>query len=200
MFVCSFWSLLSLLFSHFSHVQLFATPWTAARQASPAYHHLPEFTQTHVPEVGDAIQPSHPLLSLLLLPCVFPSIRVFSSELALHTGGKSYWSFILASDLPMNIQDRFPLGWTGWISLQPKEPSRVFSNTTVQKHQFFRAQPFYGPTLTSIRDCWKAIVLTIQTFVVKVMSLLCSILSRLVIASLSFDYTDLCCQSDVSAL
>ena len=59
-----------------------------------------------------------------------------------------------ASVLPMNIQDWFPLGWTGWISLQSKGLSRVFSSTTVQKHQFFGAQ-LYSPTLTSIHEYWK---------------------------------------------
>ena len=61
-----------------------------------------------------------------------------------------------ASVIPMNIQDWFPLGWTGWISLQSKGLSTVFSNTTVQKHQFFNDQFFfYSPTLTSIHDYWK---------------------------------------------
>ena len=73
---------------------------------------------------------------LLLLPSIFPRIRVFSNESALHIRWPKYWSFISTSVLPMNIQDWFPLGWTGWISLQPKGLSRVFSNTTVQKHQF----------------------------------------------------------------
>ena len=77
---------------------------------------------------------------LLLPPSIFPSIRVFSSESVLPIRWPKYWSFSLASVLPMNIQDWFPLGWTAWISLQSKGLSRVFSNTTVQKHQFFSAQ------------------------------------------------------------
>ena len=80
---------------------------------------------------------------LLLLPSIFPSIRVFSTESVLHirwpkfnaSGGVSG----LTSVLPLNTQDWFPLGWTGWISLQSKGLSRVFSNTTVQKHQFLSA-------------------------------------------------------------
>ena len=92
------------------------------------HHQLPEFTQTHVHWVGDAIQPSHPVSSLFLLPSIFPSIRVFSNESA----PRIRW--------PMNTQDWSPLGWTGWISLQSKGLSRVFSNTTVQKHRFFCAQ------------------------------------------------------------
>jgi len=73
-----------------SHVQLFATPCTPGL---PAHHQLPEFTQTHVHWVSDAIQPSHPLLSPSLLPSIFPSIRVFSNESALHIRWPEYWSF-----------------------------------------------------------------------------------------------------------
>ena len=106
----------------------------------PVHHQLLEPTQTHVHRVGDAIQPSHPL-SPLLPPSIFPSIRVFSNESALRIRWPKYWSFSSTSDLPMNTQDWSPLGWTGWISLQSKGLSRVFSNTTVQKHQFFCTQP-----------------------------------------------------------
>ena len=79
----------------------------------------------------------HPLL---LLPSIFPSIRVFSNESALHIRYPKYWSFASASVLPMNIQDLFILGLTGLISLQSRGLSRVFSSTTVQKHQFFSTQ------------------------------------------------------------
>ena len=84
----------------------------------------------------------------------------------------------------MNIQNWFPSGWTGWISLKSKGLLRVFSNTTVQKHQFFSTQLLYGPTLTSIHDHRKTIALTRRTFVGKVMSLLFNKLSRLSIAFL----------------
>ena len=67
-------------------------------------------------------------------------IRVFPSELVLRIRWPKYWSFSSATVLPMNIQDWFPLGWTGWISLLSKGLSRVFSNTTVQKDRFFGAQ------------------------------------------------------------
>ena len=78
----------------------------------------------------------HPLL---FLPSIFPSIKVFSNESVLFaSGGQSIGVSASASVLPMNIQDWFPLGWTGWI-LQSKGLTRVFSNTTVQKHQFFSA-------------------------------------------------------------
>ena len=105
----------------------------------PVHHQLPEFTQTHVHRVGDAIQPSHPLSPLLLLPPVPPSIRGFSNESTLHIRWPKYWVSASATVLPMNTQD-WSSEWTGWISLQSKGLSRVFSNTTIQKHQFFGAQ------------------------------------------------------------
>ena len=94
------------------------------------------------------LRPSNHLIfccPLLLSPSIFPSIRVFSNESVLNwtelaLGGQSIGVSALASVLPMDIQDWFPIGWTGWISLQSKRLSRVFSNTTVQKHQFFGAQ------------------------------------------------------------
>ena len=107
----------------------------------PVFHHLLEFAQLHVHWVGDAIQPSSPLSSFLLLPSIFPSIRVFPMSWLCTSGGQSIRASISASVLPMNIQDWFPLGLTGLISLQSKGLSRVFSNTTVQKHQFVSAQP-----------------------------------------------------------
>ena len=106
----------------------------------PVHHQLLKIAQTHVHRVGDAIQLSHPLSS--------PSPPTFN--LSQHqglfqwvgsSGGRSIGASASASVLPMNIQDWFPLGLTGLISLQSKGLSRVFSNTTVQKHQFFDAQP-----------------------------------------------------------
>ena len=121
----------------------------------PVHHQLPEFIQTHGHWVGDAIQPSHPLSS--------PSPPAFS--LSQHQGLFRWVSYLhqVAKVLrvsastalfPMNIQDWFPLGWTGWVSSQSKGLSRIFSNPTVQKHQFFGAQ-LYSPALTSIHDYWK---------------------------------------------
>ena len=107
----------------------------------PVHHHLVELSQTHVYWVSDTILPSHPLSS----PCPpafhLSQIRVFSNELVLHIRSKSIGASASASVLPMNIQDWFPVGLTGWILLQSKGLSRVFSNTTVQKHQFFGTQP-----------------------------------------------------------
>ena len=83
----------------------------------------------------------------------FPASGSFQMSQFLTSGGQSIGVSASTSDLPMNLQDWFPLGWTGWIFLQSKELSRVCSNTTVQMHQFFGAQLF-GPTLTSIYDYW----------------------------------------------
>ena len=116
-----------------SHVQLFATPWTAACQASLSITNSQSLLKLMSIE---SVMPSNHLIFCcphLLLTSIFPSIRVFFNELVL-------WVSALALVLPVNIQDWFPLGWTGWISLQSKELSRVFSNTRVQKHQFFGAQ------------------------------------------------------------
>ena len=77
---------------------------------------------------------------LLLLPSIFPNIRVFSVSQLFTSGGQNTGVSASTSVLPMNTQDWFTLKWTGWISLQSKGLSRVFSNTTVQKHQFFSAQ------------------------------------------------------------
>ena len=77
---------------------------------------------------------------LLLLPPIPPSIRVFSNESALRMRWPKYWSFSFSINPSKEIQDWSPLGWTGWISLQSKGLSRVFSNTIVQKHQFFGTQ------------------------------------------------------------
>ena len=107
----------------------------------PVHHQLPDPTQTHVHRVSDAIQPSHPLSSpsptnLQSFPVSesFPMSRFFAS------GGPSIGVSASASVLPMNIQYWFPLGLTGWISLQSKGLSRVFSNKLFQKTQFFRTQ------------------------------------------------------------
>ena len=108
----------------------------------PVHHQLPEFTQTHVHQVGDAIQPSHPLPSPFPSAPIPPSIRVSSNESTLRMRWPKYWSFsfsiIPSKEIPGGSS---PSEWTGWISLQSKGLSRVFSNTTVQNHQFFGAQP-----------------------------------------------------------
>ena len=101
----------------------------------PVYHQFPEFTQTHAHWVGDAIQPS-----LSSCPQSLPASGSFQMSQLFTWGGQSIGVSALASVLPMNAQDWSPLEWTSWISLKSKGLSRVFSNTTVQKHQFFGAQ------------------------------------------------------------
>ena len=128
-----------------SRVWLFATPWIAARQASLSITNSqssPKLTSTELVMPSSHLILCHPLL---LLPPIPPSIRVFSNESTLRIKWPKYWSFSFSfswnwSVLLMNTQDWFPLEWTGWISLQSKGLSRVFSNTTVQKHQFFGSQ------------------------------------------------------------
>ena len=115
-------------------------PMDCSMPGLPVHYQLPEFTQTHVHRVGDAIQPSHPLSSPPPPAFNLSSFRVFSNESVLHIRWPSIGVSASASVLPMNIQDWFHLGWTGWISLQSQGLSRVFSNTKVQKHQFFGAQ------------------------------------------------------------
>ena len=119
--------------------ELFVTPWTAARQTS-----LPitnSWSSLRLTSIWSVMPSNHlTLCRPLLLPSIFPSIQVFSNESVLHIRWPKYGVSASASVLSMNIQDWFPLGWTGWISLQSKGLSTVFSNTTVQKHQLFSAQ------------------------------------------------------------
>ena len=116
-------------------------PMKCSMPGLPVHHQLPESTQTHVHRVGDAIQPFHslsspspPAVNVSQHQGFFPVSQLFTS------GGQSIGVSASTSVLPMNTQDWSPLAWTDWISLQSKELSRVFSNTTVQKHQFFIAQ------------------------------------------------------------
>ena len=105
------------------------------------HHQLPESTQTHMHQVGDAIQPSHPLLSPSPpAPNTSQHQSLFQWVNSLHEVAKVLGVSALESVLPMNTQERSFLEWTGWISLQSKRLSRVFSNTIVRKHQFFVTQ------------------------------------------------------------
>ena len=122
----------------------------------PLHHQLLAPTQTHVHHISDAIQPSHILCCPLLLPpSIFCRIRIFSNESVLHIRRPKFGVSASEWVLPMNIQDWFPLGWTGWISLQSKGLLRVFSNTTAQKHQFLALSFLHSPTLKSTHDYWK---------------------------------------------
>ena len=116
-------------------------PMNRSTPGLPVHHQLPESTQTHVHWVGDAIQPSHPL-SAPSPPAPNPSQHqgLFQWVNSSRGCGQTIGVSASASVLPMNTQDWSPSGWTGWISLQSKGLSRVFSKTTVQKHQFFCAQ------------------------------------------------------------
>ena len=138
--VYSEWNSTSVQFSSvqsLSRVRLFVTPWTAEHQASLSITSSQSLRK--LMSIESVMPSNHFILCcfLLLPPSIFPSIRVFSSESVLPV---SIGVSALASVLPMNTQDWFPLGWTAWISLQSKGLSRVFSNTTVQKHQFFGTQ------------------------------------------------------------
>ena len=128
-----------VIFQSLSHVWLFATPWTTVCQASLSIINSWNLLKLMSTE---SVMPSNHLIlchPLFLLPSIFPSIRVFSNQLALRIR----WLATSASSsvLPMNIQGWFPLGLIGLISLQSKGLSRVFSSTTVQKCQFFNAKP-----------------------------------------------------------
>ena len=105
----------------------------------------------------DSVVPSNRLVlchPLLLLPSIFPSLRVFSNESALCIRWPKYWSFRFSISLSSEYSGLVSFRVSGWISLQFKRLSRVFSNSTVQKHQF-SAQLLCGPTLTSIHEHWK---------------------------------------------
>ena len=123
-----------------SRVRLFATPRTAARHASLSITNSWSLLKLMFIE---SVMPSNHLIlncPLLLLPSIFPSIRVFSDESVLRIRWPKYWSFSFSISPSNEYSGRSPLGWTGWISLQSRGLSRVFFNTTVQKHQFFSTQ------------------------------------------------------------
>ena len=129
--------------SHFSSVTqscpTLCDPMDCSMPGLPVHCQLLEFTQTLVCWISDAIQPSHPLSSPSPPAFTLSQQGLFQWVSSSFTsGGQSIG--VSASALSINIQDWFPLGWTGWISLQSKGLSRVFSNTTVQKHLFFGAQ------------------------------------------------------------
>ena len=135
--------LISTLFNSvqsLSRVRLFATPWTAACQASLSLTN--SRSSLRLTSIESVMPSSHLILCrpLLFLPSILPSIKVFSNVSNLCIGSQSIGLSASASLLPMNTQDCSLLGWTVWIFLQSKGLSRVFSNNTVQKHQFFGTQ------------------------------------------------------------
>ena len=133
-----YYIVIAVVIQSLSHVQLFLNPWTAACQASLSI----TISRSSLKLMSiESVMPSNHLIlchPLLLAPSIFPSIRIFSNESALHIRWPKYWSFSFSIS-PSN-EHLGLLGWTGWIYLQFQRLSRVFSNTTVQKHQFFSAQ------------------------------------------------------------
>ena len=151
-----------------SRVRLFATPWTAAHQAFLSFtisQSLLKFMSIELVMPSNHLILCHPLL----LPSIFPSIRVFSNESVLHIRWPKYWSFSFSIS-PSNKYSVFILGLTGLISLQPRD-SQVFSSTTIQKHQFLVAQPSIWSSSHPYMTTGKTTTLTRWTFVGKVMSL-----------------------------
>ena len=142
----------NLVQSH-SWVRLFVTPW---HQRLPC----PSPTPGACSDSCLLSQWCHPTISSSVVPFSshlqsFPASGSFPVSQFFALGAQGIGVSASASVLPMNIQAWFPFRWTGWISLQSKGLSGVFSNTTVQKHQFFGTQILYSPTLTSIHDYWK---------------------------------------------
>ena len=121
--------------------------------ALPVHHQLPEFTQTQVLRVHDAIQLSHPSRPLLLLPPIPPSIRIFSNESTLHMRSPKYWSFsfsiIPSKEIPVLIS--FRMDWLYLLAAQ----GALFYNTSVQDINSWVLSFRHSPTLTSIHDHWK---------------------------------------------
>ena len=167
--LCIYSPLLSSVQS-LSHVQLFATSWIAAHQASLSITN--SRSSLRLMSFESVMLSSQLILNRSFLPLssIFPSIRVFYNELALHIRWPSFGAS--ASVFPMSVQGWFPLGWTGLIALLSKGLSKIFSSTTVQKYQFFGAQP----------SLWSNSHIHIW-------------LSE----NHSFDYRDICRQNDVSA-
>ena len=131
----------------------FVTPWTTAYQASLSFTISQSLLKLLVHWVNDAIQPSHPLSPLLLLPSVFPRIRDFSNEIALCT--KVLQLQFQHQSFEWISQGWFILGLTGLISLQSKWVSTVFSSTKFENISSLILSFLYGPTLTSLHDYWE---------------------------------------------
>ena len=125
-----------------SRVQLFATPWTAAHQASLSITNT--WSLLKLMSIESVMPSNHLILCrpLLLLPSIFPNVGVFSNESVLHIRWPKYWSFSFNISHSNEHPGLISFKWTGWISLQSKRFSRVISNNAVQKHQFFGAQLF----------------------------------------------------------
>ena len=172
-----------LLFSHSVQLTLY-NPMDCSMPDFPVLYQIPEFAWTHILWVGDAIQPSHNLLTLLLLPPIFPSIRVFSKELALHMWWSKYWSFNFSIS-PSNEYSGlsyFRIDWLDLLAVQGTLKSLLqhhSSKASIQCSAFYMVKPSH-PYMTT----GKTIALIMRSFVGKVMSLLFNTLSRCVAAFL----------------
>ena len=159
-------------------------PLDCSTPGLPVHHQLPEFTQTHVHWVSDAIQPSHPLLSPFpSCPQSFPASGSFPMSQLFAPEGQSIGVSAAPSVLPMNIQDWFPLGWLDLLAVQGTLKSLLqhhSSKASVLRHSAFFVVQLSHPYMTT----GKTIALTWQIFVSKVMSLLFNMLPRLVITFL----------------
>ena len=129
-----------ILFQSLSCIWLFVTPWTAAHQASLSITN--SWSLLRLMYIKLVMPSNHLILFIPFSSCLqsFPASGSFQISQFFTSDDRSTGVLASASVLPMNIQDRFPLEWNGWISLQSKGLSRVFSNTTVQKHWFFGTQ------------------------------------------------------------
>ena len=166
------YSLIVVITQSPSCVRLSATPWTAAHQAFLSL--TISWSLLKLMFIELVMPPNHLILChpLLLLPTTFPSIRVFSNESAVSIRRPKYWSFSFSISLSKDYSGLISFKFHSLISLLSKGLSRVFSGTTIWKHQFFTTQLPYGPILIFIHDYWK---------------------------NRSFDCVDLCQRSDVSA-
>ena len=147
---------------------------------SPVHHQLLEPTQTHVHPTGNATQPSHPVFPFTSCLQSFPASRSFQMNQFYASGSQSVGVSASASVFPMNIQDWFPLGWTGWISLQSKTLKRLLQHHSSKASILWRSAFFIVQLSHPYMTIGKAIALTRRTFVGKGISLLFNMLSRLV--------------------
>ena len=127
-------------------------PMNCSTPGFPVLHYLSQFAQIHVHLITNAIQPSSSIIPFSSYPQSCPASGSFPMSQLFASGGQSIGASASKSVLPINTKHWFPLGWTGRVSFQSKGLSRVFSNTTVKKHQFFGTQLSFCPNLTSIHD------------------------------------------------
>ena len=154
-FLCSNGGFEAVVIQSLSCSHLFVTLWTAACQASLSFTISCSLLNSRSlswwchPVISSSVAP------FSACPQSCPASGSFPVNWLLTSGDQSIRASASASVLPMNIQCWYPSGLTGWITLQSKRPSRVFSSTTIRKHQFFGTQLYYGPVLTFVHDYWK---------------------------------------------